>query len=147
MEDRIEAEREREKSMASAHLAERRERRYDIADEIEIRGIDDDGEVFHERTVTENVSEWGCAFATRLPLKVEDMVAIRLVAQNAGQTGKQSLFQIVAATRKEDRWMVRAWRMGGENLWSGIESRIMAKNGPPKVTTKLSEVLTKGKDE
>jgi hypothetical protein len=60
-----------EQSMATAHLKERREVRYDVALEIEVSGIDQDGQAFHERTVTRDVSEWGCGFLVNTERKVD----------------------------------------------------------------------------
>jgi hypothetical protein len=69
---------EQETPMASAHLSERREMRYEVPIEIEISGLDRKGLVFHERTLTRNVSEWGCGFTTLVELKVDDIIALRV---------------------------------------------------------------------
>jgi PilZ domain len=114
--------------MASAHLQERREVRYTVPIEIDVSGIDGDGEVFHERTLTRNVSQWGCGFMVSLELKPEDIVAIRVVSQDAEKSApvRQSLFQVVRVTREENRWLVGAWKMDSGELW-GIDLEKAAK--------------------
>jgi hypothetical protein len=118
-----------ETSMASAHISERREVRYEITCAIEVSGIGGNGQVFHERTVTQNVSEWGCAFETKLPLQVEDMVAIRLISECRTDSTKQALFQVVRAEQEGSRRMIGAWRVGGQDLWEGLTDGAKAIGG------------------
>jgi hypothetical protein len=95
--------------MAPAHPQQRREIRYTVALEIEASGIRD-GEVFHERTFTQNVSDWGCGFWMMLELKPEDMVMVRKTSRDPAKTSQpsQSLFQVMRVVRKDDRWLVGA---------------------------------------
>ena len=114
--------------MASAHLQERREVRYAVPIAIEVSGICRDGEVFHERTSTSNVSEWGCGFLLSVELKAEDIVAVRVARSDAQESpeARQTLFQVVRVAREEGAWLVGAWRMGSENPW-GVELESFAK--------------------
>jgi len=49
-----------ETGMATFHGSERREDRFALPFEIEVSGINSDGEVFHVAVQTRNVSQWGC---------------------------------------------------------------------------------------
>lgn len=89
-----------------------------MALEIEASGIRN-GEVFHERTFTQNVSDWGCGFWMMLELKPEDMVMVRKTSRDPAKTPQpsQSLFQVMRVVRKDDRWLVGAWKMDRANVW------------------------------
>jgi hypothetical protein len=110
--------------MASSHLQERREVRYPISIEIEVSGIDQDGQAFHERTVTKNVSEWGCSFLLSIELKPDDIVALRVALPK--KESAQSLFQVLRVTREEARWSVAAWKVDGASAW-GVDLEKVAK--------------------
>ena len=114
--------------MASAHLQERREVRYIVTIAIEVSGISGTGEIFHERTFTNNVSEWGCEFILPVELKVEGIIALRVARPDARESAqaRQTLFQVVRVTREEGGWLVGAWKMGSENPW-GTELDSFAK--------------------
>jgi hypothetical protein len=99
-------------SMESAHLHERREKRYEVSIEIEVLGFDHAGQPFQARAFTRNVSEWGCAFLSKVELYVDDLVAVRAVPGAA-----QALFQIVRVEREREGWSVGAWKVGGVNIW------------------------------
>lgn len=110
--------------MASAHLQERRETRYPVPVDIEVTGIRN-GEVFHSRTVTRNVSDWGCSFVIPFELKPEDIVAIRVVSGSDDPSNTtQSLFQLVRITEDPDGWLIGAWKLDGKNLWGAALERI-----------------------
>jgi hypothetical protein len=108
-----------EQSMASAHLKERRENRYDACIEIEVSGIGQDGQAFHEKTITRDVSEWGCGFPLTTEVKVDDMIALHMASWGGGgsQPPPQSLFQILRVKQEEDHWLVGAWKMDNEDVW------------------------------
>lgn len=115
--------------MASAHLRERREVRYIVPIAIEVSGISGTGEIFHERTFTSNVSEWGCGFLLPVELKPEDIIALRVARPDARESAqaRQTLFQVVRVTRGDGGWLVGAWKMGSENPW-GAELGTVAKS-------------------
>ena len=108
-----------DQSMASVHLKERREIRYDVSIEIEVSGIDQNGQAFHERTATTDVSEWGCGFLMSTELKVDDMVAVRMAStgQESGSSHPQCLYQVLRVKRDGTGWLVGAWKMGGCDVW------------------------------
>lgn len=89
-------------AMASAHLQERREVRYEVPIEVEISGLDRTGQVFRETTFTKDVSEWGCGFTSSVELKVDDIVAVSLVAPGTTEADSPpaSLFQVVRVSPK-----------------------------------------------
>ena len=105
--------------MASAHLAERREVRYELPFAIEVTGLDHQGAVFHERTTTRNVSEWGCGFVLSVQLKTDDMIAVRLSDRSAAAPAqmRQSVFQVRHVERRSDGWLIGAWKMDDNDLW------------------------------
>jgi hypothetical protein len=105
--------------MASSHLQERREARYEVPFEIEVSGLDNRGAVFHERTITRNVSEWGCGFVLPVQLKADDMIAVRLCTRSAAEPAqlRQSVFQVRHVARNPDGWLIGAWKMDNNDLW------------------------------
>jgi PilZ domain-containing protein len=108
-----------DQSMATVHLKERREVRYDVELKIEVSGIDQEGQAFHERTVTRDVSEWGCGFLVSTELKVDDMIAIRMSSpdQEGTSSRPQCLYQVLRVKREGTRWLVGSWKMGGSDIW------------------------------
>jgi len=105
--------------MASAHLQKRRELRYKVSIPIEISGFDRAGNVFHERTVTKNVSEWGCGFLTSAELRVDDIIALQAVsaAPHEAMQTPRLMFQVVRVQPEEGRWFVGAWKMDVGSAW------------------------------
>ncbi len=83
--------------MASAHHQERREARYEVPIEVEISGLDRTGQVFRERTFTKDVSEWGCGFIVVGGIKVDDIVAVSLVAPGVPE-------ELPRGRRRFSRW-------------------------------------------
>jgi hypothetical protein len=116
----------RDLRMATVHLEQRRELRYRVPIEIEISGISPTGEPFHERTVTRNVSEWGCGFVTSIELKENDMVALRVASRDTEESvhARQTLFQVRRVTREKDGWLVGAWKMESGNVWGADLEKI-----------------------
>ena len=114
-----EQEDERDSRMATVHLHERREARYSVPSAIEVSGISREGQPFHERTFTLDVSQWGCGFKIPVELKKDDIVALRVLPANAEAVpSAKSLFQVVRVTPEDDGWVVGAWKMDDEKMWS-----------------------------
>lgn len=110
--------------MASAHVQERREMRYPVPVHIEVTGIRN-GEVFHARAVTQNVSDWGCGFVMPFELKVEDIIAIRVVTESSeSDQAIQSLFQVVRVTEDPEGWLIGAWKLDGKEPWGAALERL-----------------------
>ena len=83
--------------MASFHKNERREDRFALPFEIEVSGINREGEAFHVTVQTRNVSQWGCGFLSPMELRKDDIVAIRVAAPDGPSALQRSpiRFQIV----------------------------------------------------
>ncbi len=114
-----EQEDERDSRMATVHLHERREARYSVPIAIEVSGISPEGQPFHERTFTLDVSQWGCGFKIPMELKKDDIVALRVVPTSSETAPlAKSLFQVVRVTPEDDGWVVGAWKMDDEKVWS-----------------------------
>jgi hypothetical protein len=126
--------------MATVHLQRRRELRYRVPIEIEISGIKPNGEAFHERTFTRNVSEWGCGFVTSIEMKEDDMIALRVASRDAEETtqARQSLFQVRRVTPEKDRWLVGAWKMDTGNVW-GMDLEKMAEPEGGEIESRTEE--------
>jgi hypothetical protein len=111
-----------------AGVEKRREVRYELSIEIEVSGIDRNGEVFHVRTFTRNVSKWGCRFLMSVEVKEDDIIALHVISSQAGESAQtqQSLFQVLHVKREQDGWLVGAWKMDNEDVW-GIDLEKAAK--------------------
>ncbi|MGA8220249.1 MAG: PilZ domain-containing protein [Candidatus Acidiferrales bacterium] len=110
--------------LASAHLQERRESRYAAKIEIEVSGINASGQMFHERTVTTNVSEWGCGFLLPIELKAGDIIVIRVNSADAPAAAHQAMFQVMRVQQEAGIWTVGAWKLEGSDLWGGELERL-----------------------
>src|SRR5882724_658800 len=108
--------------MATLHKSERREERFALPFEIEVSGINSDGEVFHVTVQTRNVSQWGCGFLSPIELKKNDIVAIRVaVPEGPGALERTPIrFQVVRVDREERGWAIGAWKMESDDAW-GVE--------------------------
>jgi hypothetical protein len=106
--------------MASTHLRERREARLAVAVAISVSGVDTQGRVFHEQTLTTDVSTWGCGFQISVELKVNAIVALRAIPSEKRASGaiKQSLFQVVRVAGEANGWLVGVWKVDSDNFWS-----------------------------
>ena len=108
--------------MATLHKSERREERFALPFEIEVSGINSDGEVFHVTVQTRNVSQWGCGFLSPIELKKNDIVAIRVAVPEGPLAIERTpiRFQVVRVDREERGWAIGAWKMESDDAW-GIE--------------------------
>ena len=147
-------ERETDQRMAAASLAMRYEPRYAVPIEIEVTGIDRNREVFHDRTFTKNVSEWGCAFLLSVELKKDDIISLLVASADKEETepARQSLFQVVRVTQEENGWLVGAWKMENKDVWGANLKKIDnheegALESGKEGTAKRVERLRKDKDQ
>lgn len=109
--------------MASVHASERRETRFALAVEIEVSGINTEGQLFRLRTQTRNVSEWGCEFLSPIEMKKDDIIAVRVVAPEGSEaTGKTARFQVVRVEQEGGGWAVGTWKMDFDDIW-GLEAK------------------------
>lgn len=113
--------------MASFHESERREERFGLPFEIEVSGINADGDVFHVIVQTRNVSQWGCGFLSPIELRKNDIVAIHVAAPEGPLAMQRPpiRFQIVRVDREAEGWAIGAWKMESDDAW-GIELEKMA---------------------
>lgn len=125
---------------ANGRLEDRRDVRFEVPIEIEVSGIDQNNQVFHELTCTQNVSEWGCAFLLSFELKIHDIVALRVTSAEAAEfaAARQSPFQILRVTRERDRWLVGAWKVDNGDVW-GVNLEQISKH--------LEECAQKAREE
>jgi len=107
--------------LASAHMKERRESRYAAKIDIEVSGIDPNGKIIHERTITSNISEWGCGFSLRGEVKMGDILLVRVISEREEKPrpARQAMFQVVRVAHEEEGWLVGAWKMDSSDLWGG----------------------------
>jgi hypothetical protein len=100
-------------NMAFVHNKERREERFRLAIEIEVSGIDENGQMFRYNTVTNDVSEWGCAFLAPIQMQKDDLIALRVVSVNESPTP----FQVTNVVKQGDGWRIGTWKLGDADVW------------------------------
>jgi PilZ domain len=106
-------------TMASGHLHARREPRFELRFDIEVRGIGNDMQPFCVRTATADVSEWGCRFEMPINLEPDSIVTLQVF----GTDGKPEanappvMFQVVRVWESKGGWQIAAWKMGPEKAW------------------------------
>jgi hypothetical protein len=127
--------------MASAHFSKRREPRYTIPFDIEVSGIDANGQVFHQRRVTTNVSEWGCGFNSSVELKPDNIISIRLLAardDDKSPPHDPAFFQVMRVERQGNTWSVGAWKMADGSVW-GTELDKLCKPATSRLEARKDE--------
>jgi hypothetical protein len=107
--------------LAAAQTQERLDARYRVSIPIEVSGIIGD-HVFHERTQTNDVSNWGCSFSVSVKLRRHDIVLLRVVENKEfpAQLHKRSMFQVLHSRRAGQSWTIGAWKLDDWDLWSDI---------------------------
>jgi hypothetical protein len=69
-----------EKRSSNLYLVERREaKRILVHVPVEVTELDGEGQPITERTFIEDVSDFGCRFSTRGPVKQGDTVAVKII--------------------------------------------------------------------
>jgi PilZ domain len=107
--------------LANAHFQERREQRFEIEIEIEISGVSQIGNLFQERTMTRDISSWGCGFLTSVELKPDDILAIRPISKSDPQAPtRKAVFQVRRVIREGNGWLVGAWKIDQEDIWGSL---------------------------
>src|SRR5258708_32825194 len=85
---------------------------------IEVRGTDASGAVFREQTKTQDISESGCRFETKLPLVPGDIIAITLSGPHDSlQNREPQLFEIAWSTPISSGQSVGARKLRDAKLW------------------------------
>jgi hypothetical protein len=106
-------------TMASAHLSTRREPRYQMHFEIEVCGIGTDTQPFRLRTLTLDVSEWGCRFALTSRMDKNAVFTVQVVRDEQGHQVKcpTVIFQMVRMLEFKGRFEIAAWKLAPEKVW------------------------------
>jgi len=108
-----------ENSTSTLHIIERRvERRILVHVPVEVTEIDAEGQPITERTFIEDVSDFGCRFSTRVPIKQGDTVAVRALGRNGNNLPdeKPQLYEIMWVAPRDRGSTVGARLLQGEKL-------------------------------
>jgi hypothetical protein len=108
-----------EKSTTNLHLIEQRsERRILVHVPVEVTEIDGNGQPTSERTFIEDVSDFGCRFSTRGPVRRGDTVALRILGPhgNVLPDEEAQFYEIMWVAAKEHGSTVGARVLQGEKL-------------------------------
>jgi hypothetical protein len=108
-----------EKSTSTLHLIEHRaEKRVLVNVPVEVIEIDSEGHPFSERTYIEDVSDFGCRFSTRGPVKQGDTVSVKVLGRygNNLQSEVPRLYEVMWVAPKDHGATVGARLLQGEKL-------------------------------
>lgn len=97
----------------------RRRRRVAIAFPIEVSGKGVTGTAFHDRALTNDVSESGCQFSFERKLCIGEHLSLSLVNTDfAKLTGtKTQLFEVVWVEPNNMGWVIGARKLQDGNIW------------------------------
>jgi PilZ domain-containing protein len=108
-----------EKSTSNLHEIERRvDKRILVHVPVEVTELDGGGHTITERTFIEDVSDFGCRFSTRGPVKQGDTIAVKILGRygNNLQDDAPRLYEIMWVAPKEHGSTVGARVLQGEKL-------------------------------
>jgi|SRR5579872_360898 len=97
----------------------RRGSRVSLSFQVEIAGFDRTGQLFHDQTVTKDVSEHGCRFDLLRELQCGDVLLLRLSSRQGGwsETGKPIAFEVAWVEPSAMGWSVGAAKLQHTDLW------------------------------
>jgi hypothetical protein len=97
----------------------RRETRFPLVIEIEVRGIDRDGHPFRAFTKTLEVSEWGCSFCLSVPVDQNSVVSLSVMGSqpHCFPDVPPVMFQIAHCGKMQSGWIIGASKIQPEKLW------------------------------
>ena len=97
----------------------RREPRFALKFDIEVRGIGKDMQPFCVRTATADVSEWGCRFEMPIGLETDSIFTLQVLnrEEKSGAVTAPVMFQVVRVWESKESWQIAAWKMGPEKVW------------------------------
>jgi hypothetical protein len=107
------------KSTSTVHFIEHRsEKRVLVNVPVEVTEIDGEGHVFTEHTFIEDVSDFGCRFSTRGPVKQGDTVSVKVLGRygNNLQSEASRVYDVMWVASKDHASTVGAWLLQGEKL-------------------------------
>lgn len=100
-------------------MIERRvERRILVHVPIQVTEIDEEGRPITERSYIEDVSDFGCRFSTRLPVKQGETIAVKILGRygNALLEEDARLYEVMWVAPKDRSFAVGARLLEGERL-------------------------------
>ncbi len=85
---------------------------------VEITVIYEQGQTVTDRTFIEDVSDFGCRFTTRGPVKQGDTVAVKILGKYGNSLSEEvtRLYEIMWVAPQDHRFTVGAHLLQGENL-------------------------------
>jgi hypothetical protein len=97
----------------------RREKRVNLTFSIAISTFSRNADLITERTRTLDISEYGCRFATNLPLERGNVVAITLLGPDEKTIAQEKLgrFEVMWTTEQPNVRIVGARQTEGDSLW------------------------------
>ena len=110
-----------EESTSTLHLIEHRaEMRVLVNVPVEVTEIDGEGQAVTERTLIEDVSDSGCRFSTRGPVKQGDTVSVKVLGRYRSNLlyDAPRLYEIMWVAPKDHGSTVGARLLQGEKLAS-----------------------------
>jgi hypothetical protein len=125
-----------EKNTSNLHVVEKRiERRILVHVPVLVTEIDREGQPMVDRTFIEDVSDFGCRFTTRGPVKQGDAVAVKILGSYGNNLPDEEarLYEIMWVTPKGRGFTVGARLLQGEKL---ANAKFPAKNGGQKHESK-----------
>jgi hypothetical protein len=125
-----------EKSTSTLYLVERREARRILVDvPVEVTEIDGEGHRISERTFIEDVSDFGCRFSTRGPVKQGDTIAVKILGPFGNELPDEEprLYEITWVAPKDHGSTVGARVLQGEKL---ANAKFPLENGRQKRVSK-----------
>jgi hypothetical protein len=97
----------------------RREKRVNLTFSITISTFSRNADLITERTKTLDISEYGCRFATNLPLERGNVVAIALLGPDEKNIAQEKLgrFEVMWTTEQPNVRIVGARQTEGDSIW------------------------------
>jgi PilZ domain len=121
-----------DKGTSILHVVNRRaESRILVHVPVEVTEIDEQGQTFTDRTFIEDVSDFGCRFTTRGPVKQEDTVAVKILGKYGNSLSEEAprLYEIMWVAPQDHGFTVGARLLQGEKL---ANTKFPAGNGGQK---------------
>jgi hypothetical protein len=86
---------------------------------VEFKGVDEEGRTFIDRAKTEDISESGCRFKTKVPLRRGDRLEIKLIPPPGTDLPEQTSqpFEVMWVEEEEKGWSVGARKTTKEKIW------------------------------
>ena len=127
----------RRKSTPGPYFIERRrsEKRILVHVPVEVTEVNGKGHHASERTFIEDVSDFGCRFSTRGPLKQGDTISVKLLGPEGKNIPDEEprLYEIMWVAQKERSFTVGAKLLQGEKLAiTQLPPEIGGQNDEPK---------------